>query len=222
MRTAGVERRRAHVIHSGTDCDLFDPRQRNGASVRHDLGIDDNTTLVGQISVRNWKGWTDLVTAFANIAPAYPESRLLLVGCEPGEDRSRVEGFAHHAGVADRVLTQPFRTDMPEVLAACDVVADASWAGTGITGTIREAMAMQRPVVATDCGGNRELVADGEVGLLVPPRDTETMAGALSRLLEDPALRQRFGAAGRQRVIEHFSTEKRIEKLEVLYRSVLA
>ncbi len=75
-------------------------------------------------------------------------------------------------------MTLPSRTDMPDVLAACDVVAEASWAGTGITGTIREAMAMGRAVVATDCGGNRELVVDGEVGLVVPPRDTDALAAS--------------------------------------------
>ena len=63
----------------------------------------------------------------------------------------------------------PYRRDMPEVLAACDVVVDASWAGTGITGTIREAMALGRPVIASDCGGNSELVTDDECGLIVPP-----------------------------------------------------
>ena len=66
-----------------------------------------------------------------------------------------------------RVLTMPYRTDMPQVLAACDIVVDASWAGTGITGTIREAMAIGRAVVATDCGGNRELVGEKEKGVCV-------------------------------------------------------
>jgi glycosyltransferase involved in cell wall biosynthesis len=110
---------------------------------------------------------------------------------------------------------------MPEVLAACDLVVDASWAGTGITGTLREAMAMERAVVATDCGGNRELVIDGEVGLVVAPRDVDALASAITRLLENPALRQRLGTTARQRVVNHFSTEKRIDRLEVLYRKVL-
>ena len=65
---------------------------------------------------------------------------------------------------------------MPEVLAACDVVVDASWAGTGITGTVREGMAMAKGVVASDCAGNRELVVDGSTGLLVPPRDVPALA----------------------------------------------
>jgi glycosyltransferase involved in cell wall biosynthesis len=221
IRTASIESERTDVIHGGTDCELFDPRRSSATSVRHEFGLESEDLLIGQISLRDWKGWSDLVAAFAKIAPSHPGARLLLVGREPGEDRPKVDRAVRDAGLADRVLMLPFRTDMPEVLAACDVVVDASWAGTGITGTIREAMAMERPVVATDCGGNRELVIDDEVGLLVPPRDTEALAGALSRLLEDPDLRQRLGAAGRYRVMEHFSTERRIDKLEELYRRIL-
>ena len=221
IRTAGIERERIDVIHGGTDCDLFDPRRSSAASVRHELGLGGDDPLIGQISLRNWKGWFDLVTAFTKIARSQPEAHLLLVGCENGDDWLKVDQAARDAGLAGRVLALPFRTDMPEVLAACDVVVDASWAGTGITGTIREAMAMERPVVATDCGGNRELVVDGEVGLLVPPCDTDSLAAAISCLLEDPSLRQRFGVAGRQRVIDHFSTKQRIDKLEALYRRIL-
>jgi glycosyltransferase involved in cell wall biosynthesis len=221
LRSAGLRPDRVHTIHGGTNCEVFDPRQRNGASVRHELSLGGDDLVVGQISVRSWKGWSDLVTAFTKTAPSFPHSFLLLVGCEPGGERSKVELAARDAGLSDRVLTLPFRTDMPDVLAACDVVVDSSWAGTGITGTIREAMAMERPVVATDCGGNRELVVDSEVGLLVPPRDTDALAGALARLLDEPELRRRLGTTGRKRVVEGFSTEKRIDKLEALYRRIL-
>ena len=82
-------------------------------------------------------------------------------------------------------------------------------------------MAMERAVTATDCGGNRELVVDDEVGLLVPPRDPQAMAAALARLSDNSDLRKRLGIAARRRVVDHFSTEKRIYKLEALYRQVL-
>jgi glycosyltransferase involved in cell wall biosynthesis len=222
VRSGGLDRVRVHTVHGGTDTGSFDPARVDGAGVRRELDLDHEHLLIGQISVRDWKGWPDLIQAFAGITDRFPNARLLLVGCESEEERSKVDEKVRDAGLVDRILTLPYRTDMPEVMAACDVVADASWAGTGVTGTIREAMAMARTVVATDCGGNRELVIDGEVGLLVPPRDTDAFASALIRLLEDPALRQRFGAAARERVVEHFTTEHRIDKLEALYRDVLS
>jgi glycosyltransferase involved in cell wall biosynthesis len=221
IRSGGLKHDSVHTIYGGTDPDDFDLQHTDGARLRSELGIAPDHIVVGQVSVRDWKGWSDLVRAFALLAERYSAARLLLVGCEPETERTKVEEAVREAGLGGSVVTLPFRTDMPEVLAACDVVVDASWEGTGITGTLREAMALQRPVVASDCGGNRELVIDGEVGLVVPPRDSEALAAALTLLIGDPELRERLGVAGRRRVIEHFSTEKRIEKLEALYQTVL-
>jgi glycosyltransferase involved in cell wall biosynthesis len=221
IRTGGLDRGRVHTIYGGTDTEVFNPKVDRGV-LRRELGVDHTHLLIGQVSVRDWKGWSDLVAAFFEIAPRHPLVRLLLVVCEPESGRAKVCHAARRLGIGDLLLTLPYRTDMPEILAACDVVVDASWSGTGITGTIREAMATGRAVVATDCGGNAELVIDGEVGLLVPPQDVDALAGALSRLLDDPVLRQRLGAAARRRVVEQFSAERRTHQLEALYRSVLA
>jgi glycosyltransferase involved in cell wall biosynthesis len=157
------------------------------------------------------------MAGFARVAASRPAARLLLVGCEPEQERARVVAEALRLGIADRLLTLPYRQDMPEVLSACDVVVDASWAGTGITGTIREAMAMARAVVATDCAGNSELVEDGRSGLLIPRRDVDSIALALARLLDLPGLRDQLGTAARERVVSGFSTEARIDRLERLY-----
>src|SRR5258708_10151854 len=70
---------------------------------------------------------------------------------------TEVTAYATSRGVGGRVTVIEYRTDMPNVFASCDLVVDASWAGTGITGTVREGMAMQKPVIATDCGGKPEL-----------------------------------------------------------------
>ena len=210
------------TIHAGVDTERFDPERVDTGCVRRELGVADDDLLVGQVSVRDWKGWRELAEAFARVAPGQPSARLLLVGCEPEAEREKVLAAARELGIEDRLLTLPYRSDMPEVLAACDVVADASWAGTGITGTIREAMAMERAVVATDCAGNRELVVDGEVGLLVPQKDVPALAGALARLLADPGLRQRLGRSARRRVVAGFSTDVRLDRLEALYRSLIS
>jgi glycosyltransferase involved in cell wall biosynthesis len=111
---------------------------------------------------------------------------------------------------------------MPDVLAAADVVADLSYEGLGITGTIREAMALGRPVVASSAGGNPELVQDGVSGLLVPPRDPPAVAAAIRRLVLDPALGSRLGTAARERVSRGFSTEVRLDRIEELYSRLIA
>ena len=117
--------------------------------------------------------------------------------------------FAGEKGVRDRVLAIGFRGDMPDVLAAADVVADLSSEGLGITGTIREAMALARPVVASSAGGNPELVEDGISGLLVPARDPAAVAA-------------RLAAAARDRVVRGFSTAIRLDRIEELYSRLIA
>jgi glycosyltransferase involved in cell wall biosynthesis len=222
IRTGGVPPERVHTIHAGTDTRRFDPARVDPGPVRASLGLGAESLLVGQVSVRDWKGWHELLTAFAAIARRRSDARVLLVGCEPEPELAKVEAAAAELGLGDRLLTLPYRRDMPEVLGACDIVVDASWGGTGITGTIREAMAMGRAVVATDCAGNRELVEDGEVGLVVPARHIESLTEALDRLLGDEEQRRRLGTAARQRVVAEFSTEARLDRLEQLYQDVLS
>ena len=221
-RTARLPPARVHTVYAGTDCTRFDPARGNRESVRRELGLGHRHTLVGQVSVRDWKGWHDLLVAFAVIASRRPAARLLFVGCEPPAERIKVERAAAAHGVTDCVLTLPYRRDMSDVLVACDVVVDASWAGTGITGTIREAMAMEGAVVATNCGGNGGLVTDGEAGLVVPARDPGALSSAIDRLIEDEGLRTRLGGAARRRVMDHFSSERRLDRLETLYASLVA
>src|SRR3982074_1720006 len=86
--------------------------------------------------------------------------------------------------MSEHVTAVEYRTDMPSVLAACDLVVDASWAGTGITGTIREAMAMQKPVIASDCGGNAELGSSRDVGWLIPTRNVKALSDAMRDVVD--------------------------------------
>ena len=216
IRSGRLTPERVVTIHAGTDTDRFDPARTDTRRVRAELGLDCTHLLIGQVSVRDWKGWRELIEAFALVATDLPAARLLFVGCEPEAERIKIVEAAEGLGIADRVLTLGYRTDMPEVLGACDVVADASWAGTGITGTVREAMAMERAVVATDCAGNRELVT-AATGILVPQRDVRELAHALARLGGDEALRAELGRAARRRVVEGFSTRVRLDRLESLY-----
>src|SRR5207244_3399414 len=149
-------------------------------------------------------------------------AHLALIGCRNEGEMNAVSAFARERGLAGRVTAVEVRDDMPNVLASCDLVVDASWAGTGITGTIREAMAMQKPVIATDCGGNRELVSSPAVGWLIPPRDVPALVAALDAVIGDAARRARVAANAREHVVRGFSKELRITKLEELYAAIVA
>jgi glycosyltransferase involved in cell wall biosynthesis len=119
------------------------------------------------------------------------------------------------------VLPVGFRYDMPKVLMAADLAIDLSYEGLGVTGTIREAMALGKPVIATAAGGNPELVVDGESGLLVPVKDPRAAAEAIVRIATDPGEAARLARGGRARVEEGFSSEVRLDRIEALYRELM-
>jgi glycosyltransferase involved in cell wall biosynthesis len=220
--SGGVPPEKVHVVYAGVDLARFDPSRADGARVRQEWGIQPDEQLLVQVGAREWKGWRDLVSAAALLADEFPRLRTAVVACKDEAERERVLAFARERGVKERVLAIGFRRDMPDVLAAADVVADLSSEGLGITGTIREAMALGRPVVASAAGGNPELVEDGTSGLLVPPRDPAAVAAAVRRFLSDPALEARLGAAARERVVRGFSTEIRLDRIEELYSRLIA
>jgi glycosyltransferase involved in cell wall biosynthesis len=217
---AGVPAAKIAVIYSGTDLERFHPGVDGGA-VRRELGLTPEHALVTQVGVRSWRGWRDVLAAMRAVAPACQRARLLFVGV-PSPRMVEIAARAREAGLEDRVLTLGHRDDVPAILAASDVVVDASYAGLGITGSIREALACERPVVATRLEGMPELVIDGETGRLVPPRDPAALAGAIVTLLADPTAAQALARAGRKRVETHFSLRAKVDATEALYRRLVA
>src|SRR3954469_2157921 len=187
VSSGGLPPEKVVVVYAGTDVALFDPDKWDARTFRHEKGIADDRFLIAQVGVRTWKGWKELVDAVASILPVHPHAHLALIGCRDESERAEVNAYASGKGIADRVTAVEYRDDMPNVFASCDLVVDASFAGTGITGTIREAMAMRKPAIATDAGGNRELVSSPEVGWLIPMKDREALTSALREVIDDRA-----------------------------------
>lgn len=212
----GLPPDKIEVVYSGTDTERFDPARVDGGPVRRELGLGPGTPLATQIGVREPKGNDDVVRAFARVHATRPDARLLLVGARP-KKRRPLEALVAATGLAQAVTIWGYREDVPEILAASDVTIDASHVGLGITGSLRESLAMETPVVATDAMGNPELVRDGQTGLLVRPRDPVALAAAVLRLLADPAWAKELGRAGRRWVEARFSTRTKVERLAVLY-----
>jgi len=215
----GVPAQKIEVIYSGTDVARFHPGL-DGGPIRRELGLAPEHVLITQIGVRSWRGWQDVLDAMARLAPAEPGARLLFVGAPPPRVAELGER-ARERGLDGRVLVLGHREDIPQILTASDVVVDASYAGAGLTGSIREALACERPVVATDLAGMPELVIEGETGLLVPPRDPEALARALRRVIENPTWAQAMARAGGKRVDAHFSLRAKLDATEALYRRLV-
>lgn len=198
-----VRRGRIQVIHNGVDLRRFDAQSDGRERMRRELGVDDGTFVwlaVGRLEPV--KDYPNLLQAMARLGRA-PEHRLFVAG--GGSQREALEAQAAALGVAGRVTFLGPRQDVPRLLTAADAVVLSS-AHEGMPNALMEAFAAGRPAVATDVGGVREVLADGESGLVVPPHDPDTLALAMERLMEIPpsALRE-LGATGRQHVEARFS-----------------
>src|SRR2546425_6138156 len=216
---SGVPAEKVEVIYSGTDVERFHPGA-DGAGVRRELGLRAEHALITQVGVRSWRGWRDLLEAMETVATRGEPAGVLFVGAPPPRI-AEIGDAARARGLGARVLVLGHRDDVPQILAASDVVVDASYAGLGITGSIREALACERPVIATAVEGIPELVIDGETGLLVPPRAPAALADAVVRVLTDPTAAQAMARAGRKRVEAHFSLRAKLDATEALYRRLV-
>ena len=221
IRTGKLPPEKVKVVYAGVDLRRFDPDKVDPTKVRREFGLAEDAFVINQIGVRWWKGWTYLVEAMAEVVKVNPKAHLLLVACKDEAAMAEVRDLAARHGVERHVTPVGFRHDVPEISAALDVSVDLSYAGLGITGTLREAMAMRKPVVCTRAGGNPELVLDGVTGRLVEPQSAAAAAAGIIEVMQDPAKARAWGEAGRKRVEEGFSMDVRMERLEALYREVL-
>ncbi len=148
-----------------------------------------------------------------------PNIHILLVGGRPDDPRV----MEHIAKAASPAQVHPlgYRTDAPEISAASDFIVLPPTRREGLARAVLEGMAYGRAAVVTDTGGNAELVADGETGLVVPVRDPQALGNAISVLAGDKALRERMGAAARQRLTEHFSLQQGVQDLHRVFSQLL-
>jgi glycosyltransferase involved in cell wall biosynthesis len=173
--------------------------------------------MIAQMEPR--KDHLGLVEAFSRLRRGLPGTHLILAG--DGSQRAAVEALVRRLGLEDGV-TFLGTVDRPEqVLEKLDVYVQASAREEGTSNSILEAMAAGRPVIATDVGGNREVVRHGETGLIVPPRNPDALASALSELLCNPARCLRMGVAGAALVRDQYSRRGMVQATVAVYQAVL-
>jgi glycosyltransferase involved in cell wall biosynthesis len=213
LRPYLISNRKVTVIHNAVPKAPF-VRAASGA-LREELTHGVPRPIVLTLArLDRQKGLSYLVEAAARVPGA------LFVVAGDGRQKDSLQAQVRTLGLEDRVLLLGHRDDVPDLLAACDVfVLPSLFEGLPIS--VLEAMAAGKPVVATRIGGTDEAVEDGVTGLLVPPRDSDALAGAIRAVLADKSLAKRLGETGQFRVKQEFGSETMVSRTSRLYEELL-
>jgi L-malate glycosyltransferase len=224
---------RLEVVYNGVDLRRFDPGRVDRAGARAALGqIPPGRLMLGVVGqLSPWKGQECVIDALAALVRDGVDAHLLLIGAVKfREPATRLDNEAYVRRLHERIASQDLsdrvswlgeRDDIPELIAALDVLLLPS-RQEPFGRALIEAMAMGVPVIATDVGGPREIVRDGQDGLLLAPDRPQEWAAAVRRLGEDTLLRERMGTAGRLRVHDAFSADAHGRAIGAVYERALA
>jgi len=206
------------VVHSGIKLDRFSNLSADPAVMRRKLGISEGDLVVGTTGrLTPVKGYRYLIEAAVNILDARPNTTFVFLGA--GELSDELKKMASKLGMKEKVKFLGWRPDVAEVMSAFDLFVLPSL-NEGMGRVLVEAMALGKPIVASDVGGIPALVLHGENGYLVFPGDAEHLSAAISDLLENPEKRKSMGENGKK-IAADYSADAMVQKIDQLYRTVL-
>jgi glycosyltransferase involved in cell wall biosynthesis len=220
MRKKAVPQHKCTVIPNAIDTAEFAPRAVHRATARAEQGVKDEFVWFAAGRMVPAKDYENMLRAFARACESYHSAQLWIAAERAGEEFERIHSLAAQLGRNRAIRWLGLRRDMPGLLDAADgFVLASAWEGMPLA--VAEAMAMEKPVVATDVGGVRELV--GDAGVLVPAKNSERLAEAMIAIMDQsPESRRAMGHAARERILAQFSFDARVNEWESLYRSLIA
>ena len=215
-----IDPAKIELVPNGIDVDRFAKAQAS-ARLREQLGLADGWPVVGIVAMlRPEKAHDVFLQAAARVLTQVPTARFLIVG--DGPERPRLEALAKALGIADHVNFLGARGDVPDCLSLFDVaVLSSRPVVETLSVSVLEYMAAGKPVVATRVGSLPDLVEEGRSGFLVEPGDATAIAERILQLLRDPALAERMGKAGQERVRRHYTVEQMVQQYEALFERLL-
>lgn len=223
LDTCPVNPEKVRLMHNALSLEHYRPELYERREIRRELGVDPKALLVGIIGrLTPKKGHREFLQAAEILVQRYPDRLTFLVvgGASHEEEAYEQEIRRMVAGndlIRPRVFFSGFRSDIPRMLAAIDLLAFPSHKEAFGT-TLLEALAMGVPVVASNSGGVPDIVEPDVSGILVPPQDGHALAAGLQQLIDDPDLRRRLAQTGRELVERRFRFEDYIDRLEGIYR----
>ena len=219
-QTTPISSEKIVTVHHGIDLERFSPDRENRSALRRNLGITEDTIVIGFVGrFSRGKGHEEFLNAAAILAPQHPNLQWVVVGkASRGEEsyESEIREMARSLELGDRILFTGFRTDIPEIMSVFDVFAFPSHA-EAFGAVLVEAMASGLPVVASKSDGVLDIVIEGKTGILVPPKNATALANGLKHLAAHPETRREMGQAGRARAEKFFSRDTLATKLQQVY-----
>jgi glycosyltransferase involved in cell wall biosynthesis len=207
-------------IHNGIDPQLFAPNQEARERIRNEFGYNDNHVVCGIVArLEPAKGHEFLFRAVADIRSDFPQLRLLILG--RGKKKRELKKMADDLKIQDISHFAGFRDDMADCMQAFDFGVQPSIDCDTSSFSLKEQMAAEKPVVASDYGGLTEIVTNGQEGWIIPAGTVAQLAVAMRRLLEDRETANRMGKAGRERVLKDFTVQVFAERTVEAYRCAM-
>lgn len=213
-----IKESKISVIQNGIAIDHFS-RASNIVDIRDELDLAEEAPIVAVLGrLHRVKGHKYLIEAWAKLQSSHKSIQLLIIGS--GEERQNLEDQSASLGIQSSVKFIGYRPDASYLLPSIDIAVLPS-ISEGMPNAALEAMLAGKPMVATRVGGTPEVVLDGRTGILVPPKDPDALARAIDQLLSNPYMAEEMGAAGRQRVKDHFDLKQTVLQTEELYENLL-
>lgn len=220
----GVDRGRMTVVYEGLDVSEFVGKAKASQIIK-ELNLDPGIPKIIMAGCMvPWKGHAPFIEACGQVLDNH-DAVILIVGDVPDNNpsfRHKLERQVLDLGLEDRIRFLGHRTDVASVMDAGDIVVHASTAPEPFGRVIIEAMALQKPVIATDRGGPKEIISNGKEGFLIMPGDPAEMASAIEWLIDNPSLRNEMGRAGKQRVDSMFSVRRHVQNVSNCYCKLLS
>ena len=215
IEVAKIHPNKIVTIHNCTNMKIFDPC-KSWPGIRQEFGFTDKNIIIASVGrLTEVKGHRFLIKATQKIIKQFPEARVLIVG--DGVERKNLQTQVRELSLGRHIYFLGTRHDIPNILSSVDIFVQPTLTREGLPLAITEAMASEKPVLATDVGGVSEAVIEGMTGVLVPPGNHDDLAEGLIYLLSNPLRRKEIAIEGRKICLEKFSLDKMIKKIEAVY-----
>jgi glycosyltransferase involved in cell wall biosynthesis len=227
-QSLGVPAHKGQIIYDGFDATNYEQiSQKHVAELRAEFGLSDRDYLISNVGrLASWKGHDYFLPAMAEVIRSQPNAKALIVG---EADRrpwnqaysQKLRQMVAELHLSDNVIFAGLRSDIPQIMAASDIVVHSASVPEPFGRVVVEAMMAGKPVIATAAGGVLDSVEDQKTGLLVPLKDSEKMAKAIQQLIQDREQAKVMGQQAKQRAQELFSLERHAKLVQSIYQQIL-